>query len=271
MSTSGAHGILFQTNAVHPPTDTPQHDLASSPLPSDDCAKRGGGSKVGYASVHRVKTEVESGDEDPSPSREGPNTATSESEVGDQEERGDQCEGHGCKEPGRMHPGEGPRAAPSSAVFSAGDSERSPRSSASYPMRVASPHSAIPCNSLLPDSSSVDTHGLAHDSRKPSAQQQTAKQGAVVASSSPASESAAVCQHASTKGSEVLAPSPAVLVVEPQSMEVVASLALAKKRISSERSHALLASPSSASDFRRNIGSHLPRREARPDCEKSYS
>ena len=217
-----------------------------------------------------MKTEIESSDEDPSPSCEGPHTATPESEPGDQEKRGDQREGHGCKKPGMVYAGEGPRATPPPPVPSAAGGERSPRSSASYPMQIASPHSAIPCNGLPSGSSRVDPDGLMHDSRKPSAHQQHLERGAAVASSLPTSESAAVSQHGSVEGPGVFAPSPAVIVAEPNSMEVVASSSLANAHISSELSDALPASSPSASNFRRNTASHLLRREACPDCKKDY-
>lgn len=228
------------------------------------------GSKGWHTGVcPRVKRELDTSDDEPSPPRESPSAATPDPEMVDQEERGEQREGHGCKETGdTVYAGEGPRATPAPPVPPAG-SERSPRSSASYyPMETASPHLTIPYNGVLSDAS-VESHGPAHDSSKPSAHEPTVQQGAaapaVVASSSPTLASAAVSQGASAE--EVpgvpVAPSPAGSA-EPQPMEVVASSSSSDGRVSSEPANASPAPAPSASNFRRNIGlPALP--EACPD------
>lgn len=229
------------------------------------------GSKGWHTGVYpRVKRELDTSDDEPSPPREGPSAATPDPELADQEERGEQREGRGCKETGdKVYAGEAPRATPAPPVPPAG-SERSPRSSASYyPMEIASPHLTIPYNGVLSDTS-VESHGPAHDSSKPSAYQPTVQQGAatVVNSSSPTLASAAVSQGASAEEVPgVPAPSPAGSA-EPQPMEVVASPASSNGRISSEPSDALPAPAPSASNFRRNIGlPALP--EACPDGKLS--
>ena len=258
--------LMPKTTAFRPPTDTSQCYPVSSPLPSEDCAMREEGPKDWYvgvlAEVKREPQGAESREDEPSPSCDGPNSATSDSHVADQEKRGGQLEGHGCKEPGEVDPGEAACATSPPSVLPA-DSERSLPSSASYPMETARAHAAIPHNGVLTDS--VESHGPVHDSRKPIAHQPTVKQGAAVASSSPTLESAAVSQDASAEDPGVFALSPAA-VAEPKSLEVVASSASDNMRISSEQSDALPTSPPSASNFRRNTG-HLPLREARPDCE----